>query len=201
MVEATGYRVAVAFNAGNLLDVALALRARHPDLPLILGADDDWRTDGNPGVTKATEATRAVGGLLAIPDFGPDRPEGATDFNDMAALCGIEAVRARISALHVTSASHIEDVATKPFFIGEDSQSDSTHSTAANSQTYSKSDVTDVTDVTTNGGAACGVTFDETADVTGVTNPFPGADDRPCYPELKTGLLRLLRLPKLRRYG
>ncbi|AAZ98773.1 conserved hypothetical protein [Thiobacillus denitrificans ATCC 25259] len=67
--EATGYPVAVAFNAGNLLAVAKAMREKFPDLPLILCADDDRHTPGNPGLTKATEAARAVGGLLVIPEF------------------------------------------------------------------------------------------------------------------------------------
>jgi len=67
--EATGYPVAVAFNAGNLLAVAKAMREKFPDLPLILCADDDRHTPGNPGLTKATEAARAVGGLLVVPEF------------------------------------------------------------------------------------------------------------------------------------
>lgn len=67
--EATGYPVAVAFNAGNLLAVTQTMRDKFPDLPLILCADDDSHTPGNPGLTKATEAARAVGGLLVIPDF------------------------------------------------------------------------------------------------------------------------------------
>ncbi len=67
--QATGYPVAVAFNAGNLLAVAKAMREKFPDLPLILCADDDRHTPGNPGLTKATEAARAVGGLLVIPSF------------------------------------------------------------------------------------------------------------------------------------
>jgi putative DNA primase/helicase len=90
--EATGHPVAVSFNAGNLLAVAKAMRAKFPDLLLILCADDDWRTAGNPGMTKGTEAARAVGGLVAVPMFGADREPDATDFNDMAALCGLEAV-------------------------------------------------------------------------------------------------------------
>jgi putative DNA primase/helicase len=67
----------VAFNAGNVGTVAKAMRDKFPDLPMILCADDDYRTEGNPGLTKATEAARAVGGLLAIPDFGSNRPDGA----------------------------------------------------------------------------------------------------------------------------
>jgi putative DNA primase/helicase len=34
-----------------------------------------------------------VGGVLCISDFGDNRPEGATDFNDLARLYGIEAVK------------------------------------------------------------------------------------------------------------
>lgn len=95
--EATGYPVAVAFNAGNLGPVAKAMRERFSELPLILCADDDAATEGNPGIIKATEAAQSVGGLVAIPDFGTDRPEGATDFNDMAKVCGLEAVGSAIA--------------------------------------------------------------------------------------------------------
>ncbi|MEY5099200.1 MAG: hypothetical protein RJA36_1919 [Pseudomonadota bacterium] len=92
--EATGYPVAVAFNAGNLEAVALALRAKYPGARLILAADDDHRTEGNPGITKATEAAQAVGARLAVPRFPEDcRPDDATDFNDLHALAGLDAVR------------------------------------------------------------------------------------------------------------
>jgi len=37
-----------------------------------------------------------VGGLLAIPDFGEDRPEDATDFNDLHRYVGLPAIRASI---------------------------------------------------------------------------------------------------------
>ena len=96
--EATGCPVAVAFNAGNLAAVAKAMRERFRELPLILCADDDAATEGNAGITKATEAARSVGGLLAIPDFGAERQEGQTDFNDMAALHGLEAVKQAIAS-------------------------------------------------------------------------------------------------------
>jgi putative DNA primase/helicase len=94
--EATGQAVAVAFNAGNLLDVATVLRGKYPDLKIILAADDDYKTAGNPGMTKATAAAQAVGGFLAVPDFGANRPDSATDFNDLHQLAGLAAVKACI---------------------------------------------------------------------------------------------------------
>lgn len=107
--EATGHAVAVAFNAGNLRSVAEALRDKHPALKIIMAADDDARTPGNPGLSKATEAARIVGGCVAVPDFGSDRPEGATDFNDLHQIAGAGAVRACIEA-----AAHAEPSANAP---------------------------------------------------------------------------------------
>jgi putative DNA primase/helicase len=94
--EATQHPVAVAFNASNLEAVARALREKFPEVRLILCADDDYATPGNPGLTKAREAAFAVDGLLAVPDFGNRRPEGVTDFNDLARLYGAEAVKRAI---------------------------------------------------------------------------------------------------------
>ncbi len=67
------------------------IRERFPKRPIIVCADDD-PSEANPGLTKATEAARACGGLLAVPDFGPDRPAGATDFNDLYQHAGPEAL-------------------------------------------------------------------------------------------------------------
>jgi len=97
--EATDYPVAVAFNAGNLEPVARTLRTQFPDVTIIVCADDDVSTEGNPGLTKAKAAALAVGGTLAVPDFGADRPDGATDFNDMAALRGLGAVKEAIATV------------------------------------------------------------------------------------------------------
>lgn len=68
LYAATGRAVAVCFSAGNLQPVATALRAKFPLLCLIVCADND-QTPGNPGVTHATRAARAVGGLVAVPHF------------------------------------------------------------------------------------------------------------------------------------
>lgn len=64
--ESTGHAVAVAFDAGNLLPVAQALRQKFPEAEIILAADNDTETPGNPGLTRAREAAAAIGGLIAI---------------------------------------------------------------------------------------------------------------------------------------
>jgi putative DNA primase/helicase len=95
--EATGMATAAAMDATNLKPVALALRSKFPDAKLVICADDDYRTDGNPGKSKAEEAAQAVNGAVAVPDFGTDRPEGATDFNDLHKLRGPEAVERAVA--------------------------------------------------------------------------------------------------------
>lgn len=67
--QATGEATAVAFNCGNLMAVARALRSKFPRLRIVVCADNDAATPGNPGLTKATEAARAVGGFVAVPRF------------------------------------------------------------------------------------------------------------------------------------
>jgi putative DNA primase/helicase len=91
--EATGHAVAVAFDSGNLEPVAKSLRKLYPDAALIVAADDDHCTEGNPGRTAAAGAAKAVSGVVVVPMFPADRPEKATDFNDLHQLAGLEAVK------------------------------------------------------------------------------------------------------------
>lgn len=70
LYEATGHATACAFNAGNLAPVARALRATFPSLRITICADNDTQTPGNPGLTNAWEAARAVHGWVACPIFG-----------------------------------------------------------------------------------------------------------------------------------
>ncbi len=70
----------------------------------VVCVDDDHNTLGNPGLTKGNEAAQAVDGKVAIPMFGDNRPEDATDFNDMRRLHGDEAVKRCIDTLiHATT--------------------------------------------------------------------------------------------------
>ncbi len=65
--QATGHATAAAMNAGNLARVAVALRGKFPDARIVICADDDAGTPGNPGLTAAAEAARAAGGVVAVP--------------------------------------------------------------------------------------------------------------------------------------
>ena len=71
--EATGRPVAMGVDAGNLADVAKALRELYPLALLTVCADDDLgnqETKGaNSGRAKATACAKAVGGALAFPQL------------------------------------------------------------------------------------------------------------------------------------
>jgi putative DNA primase/helicase len=95
--EATGFAVVCALNCGNLLAVSKALREKFPAREIIICADNDQFTDGNPGVTKADEAAKAVHAKLAVAQFA-DASTKPTDFNDMAALAGLAEVKRQIEA-------------------------------------------------------------------------------------------------------
>jgi putative DNA primase/helicase len=97
--QATGLPVAVAFDAGNLQPVAQAISKTYRSAKILICADDDYLTDGNPGVTAAKNAAHAVQGAVAVPAFAADR-EGKkiTDFNDLAEREGEATVRAQIEA-------------------------------------------------------------------------------------------------------
>ena len=97
--EATGWPVAVAFNAGNVGLVATALHKKYPGLQIVIATDDDHMTPGNPGTTAAKQAALAVGGFVVVPQFPAGRPDNATDFNDLAALSGLDAVRTCFSEI------------------------------------------------------------------------------------------------------
>ncbi len=98
--QATSHTVRVAFNAGNLMAVARFTRAQFPNARIILAADDDYRKPPNVGITSATAAANAVGGITVVPQFHEiaNRPEKATDFNDLHQLAGIEEVLLQIDA-------------------------------------------------------------------------------------------------------
>ena len=83
----TGDTVACAFDTGGLLPVTDALTALYSKRTISIMADDDWRTQGNPGLTKAREAAQANGIKVLMPDFtGLERGPKDADYNDMVRL-------------------------------------------------------------------------------------------------------------------
>ena len=90
--EATGSSVAVAFNANNLKPVAKALHEKFPNLEMVICADDDHQTKGNPGISKAIEAATATRSKVVIPEFKGNRSDSDTDFNDLFVLDGAKSV-------------------------------------------------------------------------------------------------------------
>jgi phage/plasmid primase-like uncharacterized protein len=81
---ATGWAVVVAFNAGNLLAVAKAMRKKHSEREIVIAADNDSETLGNPGMSKATEAAKVADAKLVV-------PPAPGDFNDFHIERGIDA--------------------------------------------------------------------------------------------------------------
>ncbi len=78
--EHTGWPVYVAFSAGNMMPVGEYVRKLHPTAKILICADDDWKTEGNPGRTAAEDTAVKIGASVAL----PPRSDG-TDWNDAAA--------------------------------------------------------------------------------------------------------------------
>lgn len=81
-----------AMNCHNLLPVAEAVQNKYPDRKIIIVADNDTKTKGNPGLTCANEAVKKfkLDGII-YPQFS--RKESGSDWNDFAGLHGNEAIR------------------------------------------------------------------------------------------------------------
>ena len=121
--QGTGLSVVLAWNAGNVPKVAARLKKRHRHARLLICADDDWiqtclpcgkytpvasdtcvhcgqpHGKGNAGVRYAREAAAVDDVAWMVPVFAQHRPDnrkGPTDFNDLAALEGIETVRRQV---------------------------------------------------------------------------------------------------------
>lgn len=96
---ATGKAVAVAFDSGNLLPVAEAIRAKYPNAAITICADNDHsiQREGKPynvGLEKAKMAAQKVNGSVKTPLFTEkEKSQGLTDFNDLHKARGLEAVR------------------------------------------------------------------------------------------------------------
>lgn len=102
--DALGWPVVCAFNAGNLVPVAKAMREKYPDARIVIGADSDQWTEVNgkpvnPGINWAQQAAVGIGGCQVIaPSVPADDPERRTDWDDIWRTDGPDAVRAAFEA-------------------------------------------------------------------------------------------------------
>ena len=121
--EATGATVVVAFDAGNLLPVASAIRSKAPNHSITIASDNDIDTAGNPGVTKATKAAQEIGALITIADFTDEQVASfrisnggkpPTDFNDLHKIAGLAAVKLQVGAAAMVESmpTHAPDAVT-----------------------------------------------------------------------------------------
>lgn len=103
LYEARGWPVVVAFDCGNLDSVISEIRKKHPKNQIVIAADDDRETQGNPGKTKATEAATRHKCKVIIPKFPADSrlPNGKcpTDFNDLHVHFGLDHVKKQLGEI------------------------------------------------------------------------------------------------------
>lgn len=98
MAVARRLPVFVALDAGNLLPVCELLRELYPRSKLLICADDDFRTPGNPGREKAHKASLQVAQCrYTYPVFLPQmRGQKDTDFNDLHVRFGLNVVQRQL---------------------------------------------------------------------------------------------------------
>lgn len=92
-IKKAGARLVLcALDAGNIAPVVESIRTLYPDTPLTIASDNDQKTKGNPGYTKALDAAYTFGCALSVADFTGVSASG-TDFNDLAAVGDLDLVR------------------------------------------------------------------------------------------------------------
>jgi putative DNA primase/helicase len=110
--SATGNLGIAALSSGNLPTVAKAMRERYPQAVIVILADLVKATGASD--PHAIEAARAVGGRLAIPEFGVDRDPYMTDFNDMDLICGQKAVASAIASAREPASGRDQPIEESP---------------------------------------------------------------------------------------
>ena len=86
--------VVTSFDCGNLEAVVQVIQKTYPKTQLVIAADNDHQTSGNPGLTKGKIIAKKYGCSLVFPSF-PDGSTG-TDFNDLDMLSGEQTVQEQL---------------------------------------------------------------------------------------------------------
>lgn len=92
IAETVSHPTVVAFDSGNLMPVAHALRGCFPDKPILICGNDDRHLERNnklgAGYHNAINAAQAVAGVAIFPSFSSDETSGRLkefiSFNDLA---------------------------------------------------------------------------------------------------------------------
>jgi putative DNA primase/helicase len=86
LFDVTNLPQVIAFNANNLVETARVIRTKHPNIVIIIAADNDYMGKQNTGLIKGKEAAQAVNGELIFPKFISN--DLGSDFNDFAKFYG-----------------------------------------------------------------------------------------------------------------
>jgi len=97
--EATGYKVLVAFNSGNLMSITAQALKMYPGKEFLVCADNDHGTFIKRGFNPGIKAAKDIQNKLGVNFVYPAGIDG-TDFNDMASESGLDAVREAIISRH-----------------------------------------------------------------------------------------------------
>lgn len=99
--EALDMPVVVAFDCGNIDPVLGTLKRKYPKHQIIIAADDDRKTNGNPGKTKAEEAAKKYDCQFVLPKFSDKftLSDGnfPSDFNDLHVSFGLEEIKKQLT--------------------------------------------------------------------------------------------------------
>jgi putative DNA primase/helicase len=95
----TGWCVLVCFDRTNLITVGKKIKPHADGKTLIVCADNDRHTAGNPGITAAKATGSEIGARVLIPEFTDD--DSGTDFNDLANAEGDDAAREQLTGHQV----------------------------------------------------------------------------------------------------
>lgn len=119
IAELTGANVYICFTAGNLYDV-VDHAVKNGTGEIIIAADNDRNTEGNPGKTKGQVASDAHGVRMIYPMF---EHEDGTDFNDLAVFEGkdraLKQLKHKPKAAKVAQKEKTIDVCAPPGAMGD----------------------------------------------------------------------------------
>ncbi len=93
--QATGNKVIVAWDEGNLKNICQYVHEVYPNSKVIFAADNDTTSTPNIGVQSAKRAAAAIGATVIIPEMNGNK----CDWNDIHCLLGLEEVERQLKAI------------------------------------------------------------------------------------------------------